>query len=256
MKRTVARDSKLTLTARIDGLPRVPFRKPVSWAQARLDVSESLEGQLTLWKDGLGSRAEVSDAIAELTQSAERFALAMSWRFATPVKAIVIWIDTPEFELPGTVSVRSGIAFGDQAVAIDGPPPPAPVQFPQVPLEARRLILTMAEASLFDGFVEERLRRHFLVIEELWEDFKDQFGPEDHEWHEKLTKVRNFVSHPRCRSAFGLVSPDLPSAVLPGLVKAVQFERTIEHRNFIAKFETQSQRIAVQLIKRKFPQIP
>ena len=62
MKRTISTDNRLTLIARVDGLPRMPFRNPAEWSGARLEVSESLEGLLTLWKNGLSSQADVSDA--------------------------------------------------------------------------------------------------------------------------------------------------------------------------------------------------
>jgi hypothetical protein len=113
------------------------------------------------------------------------------------------------------------------------------------------------EANKLQAYVEEQLRRHYLIIEELWGEFQHTFGADVGERKKRVKLIRDFVSHESCckRDVIALVESDLASAVVSVQgKKRVRFLRNVEHRNFVGRFEVISRGLARSLVDMKMQQ--
>lgn len=129
---------------------------------------------------------------------------------------------------------------------------------PEVPLEAERWVGVWVEAFKLKDYVEEQLRRQYLIIEELWDEFKYSFNDKVRHDKKQVKHIRDFVSHASCHNSdiIALVENDLQSAVVyVNGAKHVAFRRIVEHRNYIAKFEIKSRDLARDLVDKKMNQI-
>ena len=129
---------------------------------------------------------------------------------------------------------------------------------PEVPLGAERWIGIWVEACKLGDYVEEQLRRQYLIIEELWSEFQGGFDAQTRINKKQVKLIRDFVSHANCNNPdiIALVEPDLPSAVVVvNGAKRVTFQRTVEHRNYISRFEVVSRDLARFLVDKKMLQV-
>ena len=93
--------------------------------------------------------------------------------------------------------IAESIEFWDQP-STQVKPRKVPPVIPEVPLEAERLVVMWKEVNKLGDYVEEQLRRHYLIIEELWDEFQNSFDVVDHTHKEQVKLIRHFVSHAFC----------------------------------------------------------
>lgn len=90
-----------------------------------------------------------------------------------------------------------------------------PDTLPQIPLEAKRWIQIWTESTKLHDYVEEQLRRHYLIIEELWQENHQILDASQKAEKLNIKLIRDFVSHASCINpeVVSLVEKKLPSAV-------------------------------------------
>jgi hypothetical protein len=231
----------------IEGLDRCLYSDKATWGGAEFEQDADLSGRLILRKE-VTSNADAESATAELDEAANQLALALSWRIRRTVTARRIRLQRPSFDGNGEASAHSSLVATDQVEGSYGPPKPPPDVMPQIPAEGERLIKTVCEASAFGAFVEEQLRRHQLIIEELADEFESDL-PGQSALLDEIKLVRDFVSHPVCDrpKVVTFIRDHLPSALLPCGTK-VSFHRDDEHRAFVARYEVKARVLAAKLI--------
>lgn len=238
----------------IDGFDRVLYKKTANWNKCTLSVISNSSAKLEIWEDGIDTPEKLQAAIFNVREKMERFILSIEWTYGHELKPKITEIHAPTFVDENNILEISESLKLQVQVEADVAPREVPAAIPQVPLEAKRWIQIWVEACKLEEYVEEQLRRQYLIIEELWNDFKDSFDAQSVADKKRVKLIRHFVSHANCDNPniIALVESDLPSAVL--IVngrKRVAFQRTVEHRNYISRFEVKSREIARSLVNMK-----
>lgn len=248
---------ELRFIVEVRGLDRVLYEEPAHWEKCLLSVVDISTIQVELWERGVDDPQALESAAVLIKQRLRRLLLALGWAYGRELQVRVIKVIAPSYDYhTDHAEIAESIAFGAKAYS-EVPPKKAPQQMPEVPLEAERWVVMWVEANKLGDYVEEQLRRHYLIIEELWDEFQNSFAAAAHSDKERVKLVRDFVSHASCRNAhvIALVEPDLPSAVVTvNGKKRVSFARTVEHRNFVSRFEVVARDLARSLAVMKMQQ--
>lgn len=248
-------DHVLEIEYLIRGFRRVLYVPPPQWPGCRFEQGENLDVTLHMTHTGLTLGTNLDTLIAFTDARMRQLVLAWELLLGQRLQLRRGNVAPPRFPLiDGAATSQAGATFSDrcEATIVHAP---APMQMPQVPLAAERWVRTLAEAGDLEGYVEEQLRRHYLIIEELWEDYALRFDDVDKARCEEIRCVRNFVSHSKCTRdpTLGFITTNLPSAeVQQSSPRAVRFDRiSQEHRAFVARYAVDSERIARMLVQLK-----
>jgi hypothetical protein len=250
--------AQIKIIGEIEGFDRVLYESVAKWDGFSLSVVTDGKAQFQISIDNIDSIEQTPDAIRIAQEKIERFTLSAEWATGCELKYTIHNIDTSDFASTEELLVlKEQLRLCDFATA-EIPPKPIPAALPQIPLEAERWIRTWIESTKLNDYVEEQLRRHYLIIEELWQDNHQIFDASQRADKKSIKLIRHFVSHESCKDpeVVALIENDLPSAVvmLNG-AKHVRFNRTTEHRNYIARFEVKAREIARALVDRKMRQL-
>lgn len=250
--------AQIKIIGEIEGFDSVLYESTAIWGGFRLSVITNGKAQFEVSIDNIDSVEQIPSATRHAQGQIERFILSAEWALGSELKYIIHNIDTSEIaaseDLP---SLNEQLKLGDY-VAVEISPKPIPASLPQIPLEAERWIQIWLESKKLNGYVEEQLRRHYLIIEELWQDGHQVFDSSQRADKKSIKLIRHFVSHESCSNpeVVALIENDLPSAVvMPNGIKHVRFNRTIEHRNYIARFEVKARDMARVLVNNKISQL-
>ena len=242
----------IEIAYRIRGLTRRLYNATPNWPDCTLEQKDDFEVILRISEDRLTPGTDLNLTIAHIDGRVRQLVLAWELQFGCRLelhRANIAWPRFPE---------ENGRAMlGSMAVLSDHPsahviPPTPPAEMPQAPFAAERWIKTLAEAGDFGAYVEEQLRRHYLIIEELWGKYRFRFDATAQEKYGEIKLVRHFVSHAECHGeeVLKFISSQLPSAVVAGTIEpTVRFDRNVEHRNFVARYEISSGEIARKLVQ-------
>lgn len=249
---------QVKIIGEIEGFDRVLYYSTAKWEGFCLSIIEDGKAEFQISTDGIDTIEQIPDTIQTAREQVERFMLAVEWAFGHELSYKIKRIDTQNF-IPeaGLAELRAGLNIFDYA-AIEIPPKSAPTALPQIPLEAKRWIQIWTESTKFNDYVEEQLRRQYLIIEELWQEHHQALDANQRAEKRNIKSIRDFVSHASCHNVeiVSLVEHDLPSAVeMVSNAKHVRFKRTIEHRNYISKFEVKSRELARALVDSKIRQL-
>ncbi|MDX5370944.1 MAG: hypothetical protein LPK18_00695 [Pseudomonadaceae bacterium] len=249
---------QVKIIGEIEGFDRVLYDSTAKWEGFCLSVIEDGKAEFQISTDGIDTIEQIPDTIKSAREQVERFILAVEWAFGHELSYKIKSIETPPFiSEAGLVELKDSLSIVDYA-ALEIPPKSAPATLPQIPLEAKRLIQIWTESTKFSDYVEEQLRRQYLIIEELWQEHHQVLDANQRAEKRSIKLIRDFVSHASCCSAdvVSLVERDLPSAVeMISKVKHVRFKRTIEHRNYISRFEARSRELTRALVDAKIRQL-
>lgn len=256
----------LEMYFRIDGLRSGLYVDDAVWGSARFTQDEDGRGFLDIASEPLDGPGELDEARVRLWRLARQFVSALEFEYGKRLllevarpERVPDWKDQPSHvSLIATVQIR---AFLDAEIIYA--PRPVPESMPSVPLEAERWIRTYSEASDFDDYPEERIKRYYLIIEELQGGIPDIFPLVQQEVAkqqcERMRNVRDFVSHPKCdnRYVVDFVISSLPGACVElGRSAYVMYDRTkVEHRNFVAEEEGRAREFVRDFIRRKLDQL-
>lgn len=251
----------LEIPYRIRGFRRTLYVPLPDWPCCIFEQDEDLDVLLRIVEVGMTLDTDFPSVIAAADARVRRLVLAWELRYACPLRITRLSIVWPEFPATdGSVMISDTAMFGDQVDAhiLFAPPPE---QMPQAPLGAERWIRTFAEAGDFEDYAEEQLRRHYLIIEEMEDNYITRLDPADQEKCKEIGFIRDFVSHPECdrkQALVDFISAHLPGAVVYGRSKpTVRFDRlNIEHRNFVGRYVVDSDRIARKLIELAIEDLP
>ena len=250
--------TRLIIIGEIEGFDRVLYESTAKWDGFSLSVVTDGKAQFEISIDSIDSIEQAPDAIRVAQEQIERFILSAEWTLGCELKYTIHDIDTSGFaSSEELLALKEQLKFCDFASA-EIPPKPIPAALPQIPLEAERWIRIWIESGKLNEYVEEQLRRHYLIIEELWQDNDQNFDAKQIADKNNIELIRHFISHESCdnRKVVALIEKELPSAVvmLNGK-KHVRFNRTIEHRNYIARYESKAREIARILVNNKMRQL-
>ena len=228
------------------------------WDNFQFSMPDEENGIIEAWIENIEVAEKVKPALKSLEERITRFVLALELKVCRELK----WKVT-QTTLPPYLTDNENIQLSDHVELTDkvtcsaaGGAPPS--QFPEIPIEAERWVQTLVEACKFHGYVDEVFRREFFIIEELWNEFSLSFSPQERDERKNLKRIRDFISHGLCRN------PDVIALVRQGLPQAfhsdnngeyVRFERNIEHRNFIARFQSKTREFARKLVELKLAQL-
>ena len=246
--------NEVRIIGEIEGFDRVIYESSANWNNFSLSIINNGKAKFETWLSEINTPEEVSDAITLLSAQLQRFLLSVEWQYGHELKCNIEKILEPPF-YSGSV-LRDKLTVRDHPI-IEVKPRKAPQDIPQIPLEAERWVRIWVECSRFRGYVEERLRRHYLLIEELWQELHHIFNASQRAEKKEIKLIRDFVSHASCDNpdVIVLIESSLPSAVeMVSGKKQVRFQRTDEHRNYIARFETKSSEMARSLVDKKMLQ--
>ena len=244
----------------IRGFRRKLYVPLPEWPGCLFEQDENLDVLVRVLEAGVSPDTDFPSAIAASDARVRQLVLAWELRYACPLRITrlnIVWRAFPATD--GSVAIGDTVMLRDQSEAdiVYAPPPEL---MPQAPLGAERWIRTFAEAGDFSDYVEEQLRRHYLVIEELWGIYALKFDAADQANRGDIGLIRHFVSHAECKGekVVQLISAHLSSAVVSGRSKpTVRFDRlSVEHRNFIARYAVDSDRIARKLIELAIEDLP
>ncbi len=247
---------ELRFVVEIAGLDRVLYEEPAHWEQCLLSMKETSKAHVELWEAGIDTPQDLKSATVRLNEKLHRLVLAFEWAYGRELSIKIIDIRAPSFDEENIAVVVESINLCDQS-STQVKPRKVPKVMPEVPLEAARWITMWTEAIKLGDYVEEQLRRHYLIIEELWEEFQNTFDTAIRADKKRVKLIRDFVSHDSCGNPkiIALVEPDLPSAVVNvNGKKRVSFLRTVEHRNYVSRFEVISRSLARSLVDMKMQQ--
>ena len=238
----------------VRGFQQTVYAPIPEWPGCVFEQNDNLDVTLRIKESGLTPDTNLDSLIALVDARVRQLVLAWEFQYGRRLQLTrrnIAWPSFPEND--GTIKASDTVALSDYAEAkiVFAPPPQ---QMPQVPFAAERWIRTFAEAGDFEDYVEEQLRRHYLIIEELLDKHGSKLDPVDQKRCEEIGLIRDFVSHAECdrnRKLVDLISAQLPSAIVAGRSKqTVRFDRlSTEHRNFVARYEVDSRRIARKLIE-------
>jgi hypothetical protein len=248
---------ELRYIVEIDGFDRILYEESAHWEKCLLAMEDISKAHVEIWESGVDTPQELEFATVRIKEKLHRLVLALEWTYGRELQIKVIKVSAPSFgdDANPTVLAES-IEFRDQP-STQVKPRKVPPVMPEVPLEAERLVVMWKEVNKLGDYVEEQLRRHYLIIEELWDEFQNSFDANDHAHMKQVKLIRDFVSHAVCdnKAVIALVEPNLPSAVVTVKgEKRVTFLRTVEHRNYVAQFEVVSRKLARSLVDMKMRQ--
>lgn len=240
-------------TYRISGFRLELYVPPPQWEGCIFEQDDQHDVTLSFLDFVVSSKEEFQDFLRITAIRVQRLVLALELKLGHRLVLSRISASSPIFDgNDGNPVIEEGFVVSSSCDALIVYAP-APTAMPQAPLAAKRWIKTFAEAGDFTNHVEEQLRRHYLVIEELWSTYSHQFGDGDHDLIGKIKLVRDFVSHPLCTSqkVVGYVSGHLPGAVVTGSSPlTVRFDREDQaHLAFVARHEVDSGRLARSLVE-------
>ena len=228
------------------GLDRKLYRAPPQWPEGTFQQDSDDEGRLILRVTDLRSTAERDEARGRCDCIAERFRLAIARRIERPLTIFLLDSSEPSFETDLT-QVKASFSVRVSAEAEILPRDP-PHKIEQLPEAGARWVLTLTEASNFGVYPDEVLKRLYLLIEELKEQYADALTPEQRGVVNDVRRLRDFVSHPVCTHSLVVefVGKHLPDAVDGSVVR---FDRTkVEHRNFVGRYDPVARGIANTLL--------
>ncbi|HUU41930.1 MAG TPA: hypothetical protein VMW42_13425 [Desulfatiglandales bacterium] len=224
---------ELRVIGEIDGFDRVLYKSPAQWDNFSLSVVESGKAKFEAWADQIDNIDKLNSEITGIKDRIEQFILSVEWEYGHELSYKITDIIAPAFTTDANLlEIRETLNVEDH-VTNTVVPRKVPKTLPQVPLEAKRLIQIWVECTKLSGYVEEQLRRQYLIIEELWQEFHHIFDA--NKWAEKrqVKLIRHFVSHASCDdpAVVSLIEHDLPSALeLVNGNKQVSFKRTVCNR--------------------------
>ena len=249
--------SDLRLFIEIKGFDRVLYEAPANWENFTLSIVDNGAAIIETWDSGIESIDKLRSSTISLKEKVKRFILCIEWAYGCELKCKILKISAPSFATENNLlEVTENLGMQDEVVH-QVAPRSVPEAIPQVPLEAYRWIQTWVEAYKLNEYVEEQLRRQYLIIEELWNELHGIFDAQTKTDKKQVKLIRDFVSHASCdnKDIATLIENDLPSAVqVVNGTKRVAFQRTIEHRNYISRFEVKSREIARMLVDTKMRQ--
>lgn len=247
------RDDGMELQYLIRGFSRLLYLPAPQWPNCRFEQREDLDVILCLSEADLTPETDLDTVIAFNDTRVRQLVLAWEFQLGQRLQLRRFNIVWPiPLEQGGHCMLQSGVAISDhcQATIVLAQ---APATMPQIPLGAERWVRTFSEAGDFSGYVEEQLRRHYLIVEELWETHASLFDNVEQAKCGEIRLVRNFVSHSECtsRSVVTFITANLPSAQMQSSSSpAVRFDRrSQEHQAFVARFAVDSERIARKLVQ-------
>lgn len=249
---------EVRLVVEIKGLNWKLVQEEVVWDNFRFSMPDEETGIVEIWIDDVDAEEKVKPALESLQDRIRRFVLALEWKVCRELKWRIIHETLPSCVTGNeTIRVSDTIGVADRfyCSAVGGN---TPLQMPEFPIEAERWVQTLVEACKFSGYVDETFRREYFIIEELWGEFSLCFTPQERDERRDLKRIRHFISHERC------ADPDVVALVRQGLPQAfhsdsagdyVRFERTVDHRNFVARFQSKTRALARKLVKLKLNQL-
>lgn len=247
---------ELRLIYKIEGFNFV-YKSQAEWENFKLSKIEDGKGIVEAWAYGIDDIEKLQKTKAKLKEKVESFILAIEWNYGCELNYSKSKTIYPLlFQKDNTSELDEKLELEDMAVYYLADRN-IPEEIPQVPIEAKKWIKIWLECSKFDEYVEEQLRRYYLIIEELWDEFNHKFDQTTKVEKNKIKLIRDFVSHAYCenKDIISLVEYNLPSAVkIIKQKKRIIFQRTDEHRNYIAPVAGKSKEIARKLISFKMKQ--
>lgn len=251
-RRQAMTNATLEITYLIRGFRQIVYRPGPDWPGCSFEQDGNFDVTLLIAEADLTPETDVGCLIDISDRRARQLVLAWELQHGHRLELIRRNTALPAFpERDGAVEAVDTLMISDRAEA-EIVFAPAPGQMPQVPIMAERWIRTFAEAGDFSDYPEEQLRRHYLVIEELWGTRVSVFSVQDQAKRVDIGLVRDFVSHAECdrKKVVAFISAHLPSAIVAGrTAPTVRFDRlSIEHRNFVGRHIPDSERIARELI--------
>lgn len=254
--------SELRVAIRLHGLDRVVYDQTAQWDGCSFMSIDASSALVEMWEGNIHDHSEMQSALHSISEKLRRLILALEWTYGHKLKKEV---DKTKTITPAFGSAKDLILEVESAIAIsakvtfDVPPRKIPPHMPEIPVEASRWVTLWVETGKLSEYVEEQLRRHYLIIEELWDELHGALGPKESEQHKRVKLIRDFVSHARCdnKNVITLVESDLPSAVVYDASgnKRVAFDRSIEHRNFVSRFEVVARGLARSLVEMKMQRL-
>lgn len=232
------------------GLGRILYSGLAEWPEGSFAQVEPDLGVLTLRQRGISTPDQLQRAIGDFDRRANEFLIAQTLDLNIPLRLKLEQSIEPDVDPPGVL--RAHATFSAECTAdLVMKPRPVPHSMPRAPLESARWVRTLAEASRFNEFADEVVKRAYLLIEELWPAYEPQASSQEVEHQQELKLVRNFVSHPECQGheVVAFMTRNLPSSVVSGAMKpTVRFDRTsVEHTNFVG---VRYQPIAIDLARK------
>jgi hypothetical protein len=248
---------KLRIIGEIEGFDRVLYEDCAEWDNFSLSVVDNGKATFEAWVQ-VDDIDKLQDGILFTNDQIKQFLLSVEWAFGHELRYTIKDTIAPSFITDANIiEVQEKLKIKDHATDTVTPRK-APKTIPQVPLEAKRWIQVWVECTKLSGYVEEQLRRQYLIIEELWQELHHIFDENKRAEKRTVKLIRDFVSHASCenKDIVSLVENDLPSAVhIINGKKQVSFQRTVEHRNYISRFEVTSREMARDLVNCKMKQL-
>lgn len=250
----------LEITYHVSGFQRAVYVPAPEWPGCRFEQGDNLDVALQITETGLLPDTDVGALIAFADLRIRRLVLAWELRYGRRLKLTRRNTVLPSFpQCEASVEIADSAIVSDRSDAEIARAPP-PEHMPQVSLGAERWIRTFAEAGDFPDYAEEQLRRHYLIIEELWDTYAARFNAGDQVKREEIKLIRDFVSHVECNreSHVRFISSHLPSAaVTDGVRPTVLFNRLdVEHRSFVGRYVPDAERIGRALIEHAINDLP
>lgn len=242
----------------IGGLDRRLYSTPPAWQVGTFEQDSESEGLLTLRFTGIESEEALTRARADSDVIAEQYRLAIAKRTGCPLRMTLKHSSEPILDKPGKVRLSTTFAITVTAAGAILPRAP-PSEIEQLPKDTARWIQTLTEAHHFQSYPDEVLKRFYLLIEELEEEFGSCLDATQREEVRELKWLRHFVSHPRCdgREVYAFIEAQLPSAVVSEEPPRVRFDRTsVEHRNLIGRYEPIARALAGRLLDAAIEKLP
>jgi len=192
---------KLEITYEITGFDRILYSQKPSWENCEFLMEEEGRTSLRVWEDEIYNKDQLQQAKTRLERKVKSFILAMEFALSCPLQYRILHEKRPAIIAEdGTIELIEVVSVRDEAVSSVAPSMPLK-EIPALPLECERWVLTLAEAHRFGDYVEEHLKRDYLIIEELWDEFKNKINNVQitQGLIDKIRLTRNFVSHQICR---------------------------------------------------------
>jgi hypothetical protein len=246
-------ERRLEVSYELTGFDHVIYTDVATWPGCRFVQNKPEKGTLTIWEDAITTQDDLSEARKRIFNAAKRFVLAMELAYRRILIVSDPTVKNPRFpsdDLTLTATAHISVTMEGEIISHNAPPP----EMPSAPIECERWILTLAEATAFQGYVEEQLRRHYLIIEELWDEFSHEFDAVEKAARDETRLIRNFVSHPVCSDSavVAFIASRFPKAIhRRGGQDVAIFQRDVPHRNFVSKFEVRSRELARMLVEKK-----
>jgi hypothetical protein len=248
---------ELRFIVEIEGFDRVLYKETAQWDKCTFSMNDTRTAYVEIWEDDIDTPEKLQTAAIQIKEKLRRLVLSIEWAYGRELKIKTIDVHAPSFiDDKNLLDISESLELGDQ-INLQVEPRNVPMVMPEVPIEAERWIGIWVEAIKLGDYVEEQLRRQYLIIEELWSEFQSSFDAPARADIKRVKLIRDFVSHASCNNAdiIGLVEPDLPSAVvIVDGAKTVAFQRTVEHKNYISRFEVVSRELARSLVDIKMRQ--